>query len=130
MPGKALAAAAIMVASVVVFLAVWPPPAPEYGHFEISAVYGDGVARLHFLDNTGGTESVSIEIQGMPDTFFRTHHSGEFVETVPFEQPPMYGWGAHPVILYIEHSDLGSVTLKTEFRGAGEPAAPIISVRE
>lgn len=103
--------------------------------FSLNAVYyesqnanlDDGYIEITFKDNTHKTKAVVLEVLGMEKSFQKTFlDSSEFVETIPFPTPPKYGWEIHPVTLVIDHEDLGKVSLKTEIRPFGEPAAPII----
>ena len=103
--------------------------------FSFEAVYfeshnanlDDGYIQITFRDNTHKTKAVILEVLGMEKSFQKTFlDSSEFVETIPFPTPPKYGWAIHPVTLLIDHEELGKVSLKTEIRPFGEPAAPII----
>ena len=100
---------------------------PDY--FDINATYYDATATVQFTDNSRGTQQVSIEIQGMKETLFRTYKSHNFTYDVPFSTPPRHGWGVHPIILYISHDTLGNVTLKTEFSNVGQEPADVLLVR-
>jgi len=103
--------------------------------FSLNAVYypsqnqnlDDGYIQITFKDNTNKTKAIVLEVLGMETSFQKTFlDSSEFVEKIPFSTPPKYGWEIHPVTLQIDHEDLGKVSLKTEIRPVGEPAAPII----
>ena len=103
--------------------------------FSLEAVYyasqnsnlDDGYIQINFQDHTKKTKAVVLEVLGMENSFQKTFlDSSEFVETIPFPTPPKYGWEIHPVTLLIDHEELGKVSLKTEIRPIGEPAAPII----
>lgn len=123
---KAYAVAAAAAALAVAAVAIPGEPVPD--HFEVSATYADGQISIEFRDASGGTSEVSMEIQGMAETFRRTYAGPEFTEQVPFG-PPRYGWGAHPVIFDIRHDALGSISVKTEIRDAGQPPAQMLLVR-
>ncbi len=98
--------------------------------FLIEAVYfdenSDGHIEITFRDKSEKTNAVVLEVLGMEDTFQKTFVSSEFVEIISFPIPPKYGWQIHPVTLLMDHEELGKVSLKTEIRPYGEPAAPII----
>ena len=103
--------------------------------FSFEAVYfesqnanlDDGYIQITFKDNSHKTKAIILEVLGMEKSFQKTFlDSSEFVETIPFPTPPKYGWAIHPVTLLIDHEELGKVSLKTEIRPFGEPAAPII----
>lgn len=101
--------------------------------FSINAVYfpstgdlNDGYIQINFQDKSEKTNAVVLEVLGMDESFQKTFLSSEFEEIISFPTPPKYGWEIHPVTLLVDHDDLGKVSIKTEIRPNGEPAAPII----
>ncbi len=104
--------------------------------FSIEAVYfdqnnsdiasGDAYIQITFKDKSEKTNAVVLEVLGMEESFQKTFVNSEFVEIISFPTTPKYGWEIHPVTLQIDHEELGQVSLKTEIRPYGEPAAPII----
>ncbi|MBA4460065.1 MAG: hypothetical protein H2B02_04160 [Nitrosopumilaceae archaeon] len=101
--------------------------------FSINAVYfsstennEDGYIQINFKDKSEKTNAVILEVLGMEESFQKTILTSEFEEIISFPTPPKYGWEIHPVTLLIDHEDLGKVSIKTEIRPSGEPAAPII----
>ena len=101
--------------------------------FSISAVYfpnsennQDGYIQINFKDKSEKTNAVILEVLGMEESFQKTILSPEFEEIISFPASPKYGWEIHPVILMIDHEELGKVSIKTEIRPSGEDAAPII----
>lgn len=101
--------------------------------FSIDAVYfpstddlNDGYIQIYFQDKSEKTNAVILEVLGMDESFQKTFLSSEFEEIISFPTPPKYGWEIHPVTLLIDHDELGKVSIKTEIRPNGEPAAPII----
>ena len=98
--------------------------------FQVNAVYYDtGHVEVEFLDKSEKTDSVVMEILGMDETFQKTFSESHFIEIVPFPDEPKYGWEIHPVVLEVEHPELGNVQLKTEIRPLGDLAAPVIYSR-
>ena len=98
--------------------------------FQVNAVYYDtGHVEVEFLDKSEKTNSVVMEILGMDETFQKTFSDSHFIEIVPFSNEPKYGWEIHPVVLEIDHPELGHVQLKTEIRPLGDPSAPVIYSR-
>ena len=98
--------------------------------FQIDAVYYEsGHVEVSYLDKSGKTDSVVMEILGMEESFQKTFSGSEFIEIVLFPSTPKYGWAIHPVVLEIEHTDLGHVQLKTEIHPLGEPSPPVIYSR-
>jgi len=95
--------------------------------FGVDAVYYDaGYVEVTYLDNSHKTTSVVMEILGMDKTFQKTFSDSEFIEIVPFPNVPKYGWAIHPVVLEIDHEELGHIQLKTEIRPVGETVPPVI----
>jgi len=98
--------------------------------FQVNAVYYDtGHVEVEFLDKSEKTDSVVMEILGMDETFQKTFSESHFIEIIPFPDEPKYGWEIHPVVLEVEHPELGNIQLKTEIRPLGDPAAPVIYSR-
>lgn len=98
--------------------------------FQVDAVYYEsGHVEVSFLDKSSQTNSVVMEILGMDETFQKSFSGSEFIEIIPFPNPPKYGWAIHPVILEIDHEELGHIQLKTEVHQQGEPAPPVIYSR-
>lgn len=98
--------------------------------FQVDAVYYDtGHVEVAFLDKSEKTDSVVMEILGMEETFQKTFSDYRFIEIIPFPNEPKYGWTIHPVVLEIEHPELGHVQLKTEIHPLGEPLPPVIYSR-
>ena len=101
--------------------------------FSINAEYfpstgdlNDGYIQINFQDKSEKTNAVVLEVLGMDESFQKTFLSSEFEEIISFPTPPKYGWEIHPVTLLIDHDELGKVSIKTEIRPIGEPAAPVI----
>ena len=95
--------------------------------FEVNAVYYDtGHVEVSFSDKSQKTTNVVMEILGMDESFQKTFAGSEFIEIVPFPNEPKYGWAIHPVVLEIDHEELGHVQLKTEIHPLGDALPPVI----
>jgi hypothetical protein len=95
--------------------------------FDVEAVYYDtGHVEVSYFDNSDKTTAVVLEILGMDETFQKTFSDSEFIEIVPFPNEPKYGWAIHPIVLEIDHEELGHIQLKTEIHPLGEPIPPVI----
>ena len=95
--------------------------------FQINAVYYDsGHVEISFLDKSGQTENVVMEILGMDETFQKSFLDPQFIEIVPFSDVPKYGWAIHPIVLEIDHMELGHIQLKTEIHESDQPIPPVI----
>jgi len=98
--------------------------------FQVDAVYYDsGHVEISFLDTSGKTEHVVMEILGMDETFQKSFSDSQFIEIVPFPNLPKYGWAIHPIVLEIDHSELGHIQLKTEIHPMGQTLPPVIYSR-
>ena len=98
--------------------------------FHVDAVYYDsGNVEISFLDKSGKTDFVIMEILGMDESFQKSFGGSQFVETVSFPHPPKYGWAIHPIVLEIEHMELGHIQLKTEIHSVDQPLPPVIYSR-
>ena len=95
--------------------------------FDVEAIYYDtGHVEISYFDNSDKTTAVVLEILGMDDTFQKTFSDSEFIEIVPFPNEPKYGWAIHPIVLEIDHEELGHIQIKTEIHPMGEPVPPVI----
>ena len=101
------------------------------GTFELDAVYHaePGLVRITYEDTSRESTSVVLEVWGMDESFQRRYERTGFTEEVPFGQPPKFGWKVHPVVLAVEHPELGRVGIKTEIRAPDEPKPPVIYSR-
>ncbi len=93
--------------------------------FELDALYDDGKVNITFSDRSEQTQSVTMEILGMKETFRRTYSGNSFTEEVQIIEP-QYGWVVHPIVLEITHQELGDVQLKTEIYSSGETPPSLI----
>ena len=98
--------------------------------FQIEAIYYDsGHVEISYFDKSEKTNSVVLEILGMEESFQKKFSDSEFIEIVPFPNTPKYGWAIHPVVLEVEHEELGHIQLKTEIHPLGEPIPTVIYSR-
>ena len=98
--------------------------------FDVEAIYYEsGHVEISYLDKSDKTKSVVMEILGMEESFQKKYSSSEFIEIVPFPNPPKYGWPIHPIVFEIEHEELGHIQLKTEIHPFGDPIPPVIYSR-
>lgn len=98
--------------------------------FQVNAIYYDsGYVEISYLDKSNKTESIVMEILGLEESFQKSFSGSEFIEIVPFESIPKYGWAIHPIVLEIEHSELGHIQIKTEIHPVDEPTPPVIYSR-
>ncbi len=96
--------------------------------FVVDAIYleEEGTVEISFLDNSGKTHSVVLEILGMAESFQKNYVGSEFTEKIPFSSVPQYGWKTNPVTFVVEHEEFGTIGIKTEIHASDEPPAPII----
>ena len=95
--------------------------------FQVDAVYYDtGYVEVSFSDKSQKTTNVVMEILGMDESFQKTFSDSEFIEIVPFPNEPKYGWAIHPIVLEIDHDELGHIQLKTEIHPFGDAIPHVI----
>jgi len=96
--------------------------------FTVDAIYhqDEGYVEISFFDNSNKTQSVVLEILGMPETFQKKFLGSEFTERVEFSSTPKYGWKTNPVTFVVEHKEFGKIGIKTEIHPQDESPAPII----
>ncbi|MDF2423539.1 MAG: hypothetical protein OPY08_01185 [Nitrosopumilus sp.] len=98
--------------------------------FQVDAIYYDsGHVEISYVDKSGQTDSVIMEILGMDESFQKSFLGSQFVEIVPFPNVPKYGWAIHPIVLEIDHLEFGHIQLKTEIHAPGQPIPPVIYSR-
>lgn len=95
--------------------------------FHVDAIYYDaGYVEVSYIDNSQKTDNIVLEILGMDESFQKSFSTSEFIEIVPFPNEPKYGWAVHPIVLEIDHEELGHIQLKTEIHSIGEPLPNVI----
>ena len=96
--------------------------------FIVDAIYlkDQGIVEISFLDNSGKTQFVILEILGMAESFQKNYTGSKFTDEVPFSSVPQYGWKTNPVTFVVEHEEFGNVGIKTEIHAPDESSPPII----
>ncbi len=96
--------------------------------FIVDAIYleEEGIVEISFLDNSGKTQSVILEILGMAESFQKNYAGSKFTEEVHFSSVPQYGWKTNPVTFVVKHEEFGKVGIKTEIHAPDESSPPII----
>lgn len=96
--------------------------------FYLDATYypNKNEVQIHYLDLSDNTNSATLEILGMKESFQKKFTESEFVEIVNFDSVPKHGWKIHPIVINIDHKDFGKVNLKTEIHEEGETKPQII----
>ena len=94
----------------------------------VDAVYESksGIVKITYNDNSEKTNTVTLEILGMEETFHRDYARNSFVETVQINSEPKYGWSTTPVVFSINHDEFGKIGIKTEIYEQGELKPRII----
>lgn len=81
---------------------------------------------ITFDDSTLKTTRITLEIQGMEQSFQKIFQGSNFTVQVPFDDVPKYGWKTMPVTLVVEHPEFGKVGVKTDIHNQGEQASKTI----
>ena len=98
--------------------------------FQVDAIYYDsGHVEISYLDKSGQTDSVIMEILGMDESFQKSFSGSQFIEIVPFPNVSKYGWAIHPIVLEIDHLEFGHIQLKTEIHALDQPLPSVIYSR-
>ena len=94
----------------------------------VDAVYDpkNNLVKITYTDESDKTNLVTLEILGMEKTFHKEFSQSSFVETVPMNSEPKYGWSTMPVVFSINHDEFGKFELKTEIYLQSESKPRII----
>ena len=94
-----------------------------------------GIISVYYEDKSKMTDKLIIEIWGLPQTYHKEFEcdSGALAEnaehesvcpdfvstTIKIDSPPKYGWESIPVVFSVEHTEYGSISMKTEIYEVG-----------
>ncbi len=94
----------------------------------VDAVYDpkNNLVKITYTDESDKTNLVTLEILGMEKTFHKEFSQSSFVETVPMNSEPKYGWATMPVTFSIDHEEFGKIGLKTEIHQQDELKPKVI----
>ena len=94
----------------------------------VDAVYDpkNNLVKITYTDKSDKTNLVTLEILGMEKTFHKEFSQSSFVETVPMNSEPKYGWSTMPVVFSINHDEFGKIGLKTEIHQQDELKPKVI----
>ncbi|TBR10733.1 MAG: hypothetical protein EPO62_02855 [Candidatus Nitrosotenuis sp.] len=81
---------------------------------------------IKFDDSTQKSTKITLEIQGMEQSFQKIFTGSNFTIQVPFDDVPKYGWKTMPVTLVVEHSEFGKIGVKTDIHNQNEQASKTI----
>ncbi len=94
----------------------------------VDAVYDpkNNLVKITYTDESDKTNLVTLEILGMEKTFHKEFSQSSFVETVPMNSEPKYGWATMPITFSIDHEEFGNIGLKTEIYQQNESKPRVI----
>ena len=94
----------------------------------VDAVYDpkNNLVKITYTDESDKTNLVTLEILGMEKTFHKEFSQNSFVETVPMNSEPKYGWATMPITFSIDHEEFGNIGLKTEIYQQNESKPRVI----
>lgn len=95
-------------------------------HFDATFYKEKKYVEIKFDDSTQKTTKITLEIQGMEQSFQKTFTGSNFTIWVPFDDVPKYGWKTMPVTLVVEHSEFGKIGVKTDIHNQNEQASKTI----
>ena len=93
----------------------------------------EDIVEITFIDKSNNTNSAILEVLGMDETYHKEYvfnNESSFVAEFYLEYVPKYGWETTPVTLEIQHSQFGTIGLKTEIVELGKESAKIIVERK
>jgi len=93
----------------------------------------EDIVEITFIDKSNNTKSAILEVLGMDETYHKEYvfnNKSSFVAEFYLEYVPKYGWETTPVTLEIQHSQFGTIGLKTEIVELGKESAKIIVERK
>ena len=93
----------------------------------------EDIVEIIFIDRSNNTKSAILEVLGMDETYHNEYvfnNESSFVAEFYLEHVPKYGWETTPVTLEIQHSQFGTIGLKTEIVELGNEPAKIIVERK
>lgn len=95
---------------------------------QVSAIYFDDkkIIEITYNDKSNMTNFVTLEIEGLTNSFHKKYSGSSFVEDIPLSQTPQYGWKTLPVTFLVEHKEFGQVLLKIEISQAGQQPSKVI----
>tara|TARA_B100000029_G_scaffold485674_1_gene539244 strand:+ start:407 stop:841 length:435 start_codon:yes stop_codon:yes gene_type:complete len=102
---------------------------------EFNAIYDyeEHIVKITFIDRSNNTKSAILEVLGMNETYHKEYvfnNESSFVAEFYLEYVPKYGWETTPITLEIQHSQFGTIGLKTEIVELGNEPAKIIVERK
>ena len=97
----------------------------------VSAIYYNKTkeVQISYGDNTNMTNLVTLEIEGLTNSFQKNFTTSHFEENVTMPQTPQYGWKTIPVTFLVKHNEYGQILIKTEISPSGQPLANVIYER-
>ena len=124
----------ILIATIVVSLAIILNPFPEdnsdFSNFTLDAVYlkNNNSIQITFEDNSKKSTFAILEILGMETTYHEEFQitDSKFIQIIPLDQLPKYGWKTTPVTLEVTYDDSKIIKIKTEIHDEGQESPEII----
>ena len=124
----------ILIATIVVSVAIILNPFPEdksdFSNFTLDAVYqkNDNSIQITFEDKSKKSTFVILEILGMETTYHKEFQitDSKFIQIIPLDQLPKYGWKTTPVTLEVTYDDSKIIKMKTEIHDEGQMSPEII----
>ena len=120
---------ATIAVSVIIILNPFSEANDDFSHFTFDAVYleDQNSINITFVDTTGKSSFVILEILGMDETYHKEFEisDSKFSKLIPIEKTPKYGWKTIPVTLEITYEN-SIIKMKTEIHNQNESASEVI----
>ncbi len=116
--------------SIVIILNTLPEENSDFSNFTLDAVYqkNDNSIQITFEDKSKKSTFVILEILGMETTYHKEFQitDSKFMQIIPIDQLPKYGWKTTPVTLEITYDDSKIIKMKTEIHDEDQMSPEII----
>ena len=121
---------ATIIVSVAIILNQFPEDTSDFSNFKLDAVYlkNDNSIQITFEDKSKKSTFVILEILGMENTYHKEFQitDSKFIQIIPLDQLPKYGWKTTPVTLEVTYDDSKIIKMKTEIHDEDQMSPEII----
>ena len=116
--------------SIVIILNPLPEDNSDFSNFTLDAVYqkNDNSIQITFEDKSKKSTFAILEILGMETTYHKEFQitDSKFIQIIPLDQLPKYGWKTMPVTLEVTYDDSKIIKMKTEIHDEDQKSPEII----
>ena len=121
---------ATIAVSVAIILNSLPEDKSDFSNFTLDAVYlkNENSIQITFADYSKKSTFAILEILGMETTYHKEFQitDSKFIQIIPLEKLPKYGWKTTPVTLEITYDYSKIIKMKTEIHDEDQESPEII----